>query len=514
MKESPKNSGALEGQLTAAYVLNGLLEKAKEQSAAENLAHKTAAQDAQNAYEAFNNAMKHIEKARDFVSPTNLHNVLGSGPTKHGEIAEQVEVCVTNARQVIRKLPEIANIDNVPRTGAVDYDINGIPIQSKFYNNAERTLEQGVLEHLSKYPNFASDANLYGYPDKAGIYHIPKDQYETLLQIKNGGYIEGLRGTTQEKIRNSILSLEERTGKDFSEVVRPSISKYSEVQINTVEKNLDGHEESLKEYNKNEIKKIRENEQKELEHAQHISDPSLSEALKASAVSATISAATSAGIKIYSKIKAGKKLSDFSLDDWKDVGIDFAKGGVKGGITGAGIYGLTKLGGYPAPFAGAMMSASVGLASLAIDYKIGKINKSDFASAACSLSVETGLVAVGTAIGQTFIPIPVLGGIIGSAVSKSAIEITKYVMGEKEKELIEDMEKEYQKLYQNLSTQEKAELEKINSFYDKLGGLISGAMDIDINIRFRKSIKLCQFLNIPEKEIIKSTSELDDFMLS
>lgn len=513
MNESPKNSGALEGQLTAAYVLNGLLEKAKEQSAAENLVHETATQDVQNAYDAFNNAMKHIEKARDFVSPAHLRNVLGNDSTKHGEIAEQVEVCVTNARQVIRRLPEIANIDNVPRTGPVDYDINGIPFQSKFYNNAERTLDRGVLEHLSKYPNFPSDASLYGYPDKAGVYHVPKDQYEILLRIKNGDYIEGLRGTTQEKIRNLIRSLEERTGKDFNEVVQPSISKYGDVQVNTVEKTLDGHEESLKEYNKNEIKKIRENEQKELENAQHISDPSLSEALKASAVSASISAATSAGIKIYSKIKAGKKISDFSLDDWKDVGIDFAKGGMKGGITGAGVYGLTKVGGYPAPFAGAMMSASVGLASLAIDYKKGNISKSDFAAAACSLSVETGLVAVGTAIGQTFIPIPVLGGIIGSAVSKSAIEITKYVVGEKEKELIEGMEREYQKFCQNLSIQEKTELERINSFYDKLGGLVSGAMDIDINIRFRKSIELCRFVNIPEKEIIKNISELDDFML-
>ena len=87
------------------------------------------------------------------------------------------------------------------------------------------------------------------------------------------------------------------------------------------------------------------------------------------------------------------------------------------------------------------------------------------------------------------------------------------MVGEKEKELIEGMEREYQKFCQNLSIQEKTELERINSFYDKLGGLVSGAMDIDINIRFRKSIELCRFVNIPEKEIIKNISELDDFML-
>ncbi len=514
MNESHKSSGAVEGQLAAAYVLDGLIKKASEQNAAEVLAHETAAQETQNAFNAFNNAMKYIEKARDFASPAHLPHVLGSDSTKHGEIAEQVEVCVTNARQVIQRLPEIADIDNVPRTGPVDYEIDGVPYQSKFYNNAERSLERGVLEHLGKYPEFTSDASLYGYPDKAGIYHLPKDQFEILLRIKNGEVIEGLRGTTQERIYKAILALEERTGKGFSEVVRPSISNYNEVQINTVGKTLDKHEESLKEYNRNEIEKIREEEQKEIEQAQHISDPSISEALKAAGISAAISAATSAGIKIYSKIKSGKKISAFSLDDWKDVGIDFAKGGAKGGITGAGIYGLTRIANYPAPFAGAMMSASVGLTSLVIDYKRGKISRSDFSAAACSLSVETGIVAVGAAIGQALIPVPALGGVVGTAVAKSALEITKHIMGDREKELIESMEKEYQQLCEKLNKQELEEIKKIDAYYDKLGGLISGAMSVDINVRFNKSIELCQFVSVPQEEIIDSLSKLDDFMMS
>lgn len=518
MKESRKkrnsSSGVVESQLSAAYILQGLEQKAMEQMAAFSAADAVAVQSTQNAQNAFNSAINEIEKIRDFASPGNLTHVLGRESTKHGEIAEQVEVGVTNAFNIVKGLPKVANIASVPRTGPVDYDINGTPIQSKFYNGPKNTLEHGVLEHLEKYPKFTSDATLYGYADKAGYYHIPKDQYEQLLTIKNGGTIDGLKGLTIEGLKKSIQDLEQRTGKDFSEVVKPSISEYDNVKINTIGKNLDGHEQSLKKINRDQLDSIQKKHKSDTAKAEHITDASWGEAVKASTVSAAIMGVTSAGIKIYAKIKEGKNIGSFTLEDWKDVGIDFAKGSVKGSITGAGIYGLTKIGGYPAPFAGAIMSGSVGLASLAIDYKSGKINQSDFADAACALSVESGITAVGTAIGQAIIPIPVLGGIIGTAVTKSALEITKYIMGNKEKELIAKMERDFQTYCKKLDAQEQALLKQITEYYDKLGGLIAGAMDIDVNKRLASSIELAQFVKVPEKEIIHNNNELDDFMMN
>ncbi len=517
MKGSPKNrkssNGAVEGQLSAAFVLQGLEQKAQEQMAVYSAVQLSAVQSSQNAQNAFNAAVDEIEKIRDFVSPGNLAHVLGRESTKHGEIAEQVEVGVTNAFQVIKGLPKVANVESVPRTGPVDYDIHGTPIQSKFYNGSKNTLEHGVLEHLEKYPKFTTDASLYGYPDKAGFYHVPKDQYEQLLSVKNGGSIAGMKDSTVEGLRKSIQELEQKTGKDFSEVVKPSLSNYDDVKIHNIGKTLDDHEESLKRINREQLDSIEEKRKADMVKADHVTDASWAEAAKASAVSAAIMGVTSAGIRVYSKIKEGKKIGSFTLEDWKDVGIDFAKGAGKGGITGAGIYGLTKLGGYPAPFAGAMVSGPVGLASLAIDYKNGKINRSDFADAACALSVETGLTAVGTAIGQALIPIPVLGGIIGTAVTKSALEITKYIMGNQEKELIAKMERDYMTLCKKLDAEEAALLKQINDYYDKLGGLIAGSMNLDVNIRLKNSIELARYVKVPEKEIIHNNRELDDFML-
>lgn len=55
---------------------------------------KLAAQD-----RAFEIAAEQIDKVREFL--TNPQNILGSAITKHGEIAEQVEVGIRNARSQI-----------------------------------------------------------------------------------------------------------------------------------------------------------------------------------------------------------------------------------------------------------------------------------------------------------------------------------------------------------------------------------------------------------------------------
>jgi hypothetical protein len=50
---------------------------------------------------AFENAGEQMLKVRDFIASPNT--ILGSTGTKHGEIAEQVEVGVRNARQALEE---------------------------------------------------------------------------------------------------------------------------------------------------------------------------------------------------------------------------------------------------------------------------------------------------------------------------------------------------------------------------------------------------------------------------
>ena len=326
-------------------------------------------------------------------------------------------------------------------------------------------------------------------------------------------YYNRISFRTINKCKAVIQQIENETGKTFTEVVRPGISTYNEVQLGNVDKTLDGYESEFKNTNAKEVKEIRQERDKQKTEAQHLTDPSWGEALKYSAVAAVISGGTSVGIKIYSKIHGGKNIVDFTLADWKEIGYDFIKGSVKGGISGLGIYSLTKLGGFSAPFAGAMVSTAMGIASLASDYKKGNISKLDFSESACSLSVEAGLSAIGAALGQAIIPIPVLGAIIGTATIKSALEISKYVFGKKEAALIEEMQKDYENFVRNLNAESYEIIQQMDAYYTKLDGYIDAALSKESAVKFYGSIELCHFLKVPESYIIHDTLELDNFML-
>ncbi len=490
----------LENQVVSSFIQEGINQK--ERILFERLAEiqQAATEKMQYAQTALNESLKCVENVRDFVS--DPEHILGSMQTKHGEIAEHIEVEIRNGRDILKHLKPTATFEGVGRTAPEDYIINGVQVQSKFINGANKSLDH-VLGHMKNYPGFIEN----------GYYHIPKDQYELISKIANGESIEGVSIKTINKCKEVIKQIEEESGKSFSEVVKPGISTYKEVQLGSVDETLDGYEQEFKETNAQEVKAIKQERNSQKSEAQHITDASWGEALKYGAVAAVISGGTSAGIKIYSKIRTGKKITNFSLDDWKEVGYDFTKGGVKGGISGISIYGLTKLGGFSAPFAGAMVSTAMGIASLASDYRKGEITKLDYSESACSLSVDAGLSAIGAAIGQTVIPIPVLGAIIGTATAKASLEISKYIYGKKETALIEQMQKEYDELVSNLDKEALEIIRQMDNYYSKLGGYIDAALDKDSAKAFRGSIDLCVNLGVPKEKTIHNHSELDEFIL-
>jgi len=509
-----KSVNILEDQTVAGIVQEQINRKLQEQAETLSAIASDAAKKTVLANEAFSEANSFIEQARDFVSPSNLSNVLGNDTTKHGEIAEKLEVCFRNGRNVLNQEKVIAELlqEGKDRIGPTDYIINDVPVQSKFINGTTKSLYH-VTEHLKKYPGYANDATQYGFPGQHGEYHIPKDQYEVLQKIMSGDTSE-MSSKTVRACKQYINEIEQTTGKHFTEVVKPSLKSYREVQLGRVDDTINVEEQHYEDVHQDNINKIRDEEYKQCEAAKHITDASWAEAFKAAGISAAISGTVSAGLRIYSKIKEGKSISNFDLEDWKDVGFDFVKGGAKGGVSGLAIYGLTKLGGFSAPFAGAVVSTSVGITSLYIDYKNGKIDEVDFSDAACALSVEAGMAAIGSAIGQCVIPIPIVGAIIGAVVAQSALKVTQSIVGNKEKELISRMQEEYDTLVKELDASASKIIEKITEYFDKLGGFIEAALNKDTQIRLYGSIELCRMFNVPESVILKNAEDVDKYMLS
>jgi hypothetical protein len=88
----------------------------------------------QNLNAAFSSAMREMKTVRDFVNVSE--HIQGNLKTKHGEIAEHVHVGVTRAWDVFRGYAPSATFDGIGRTAPVDYQVNGVDIQSKYINGS------------------------------------------------------------------------------------------------------------------------------------------------------------------------------------------------------------------------------------------------------------------------------------------------------------------------------------------------------------------------------------------
>ena len=94
-------------------------------------------------------------------------HILGNPKTKHGEIAENVDVWFHNADQIMHNRKADATFEDVGRTVAADYKVHGVDVQSKYINGANNSLSH-VLKHMKDYKG---NYEAFG---KDGYYVIPK----------------------------------------------------------------------------------------------------------------------------------------------------------------------------------------------------------------------------------------------------------------------------------------------------------------------------------------------------
>lgn len=417
--------------------------------------------------------------------------ILGCAATKHGEIAEQVEVGVRRANQALNNETMTATFDGVGRTAPEDYIIDGIAAQSKFLNGTNNNLS-AVLGHMDKYSEFGRDGSYY---------HIPKDEFQTIEKIINGESVDGLNQKTINAIQEKVAKIEEETGKSFTEVVKPGVSDYAEIQQGKVSETLDKHKEEISEENKEIKEKISQDH-----------EASLAEGFKAAAVAGAVGAAVSLTTSLYKKNKEGKKFykGDFTAQDWKDVGISTSQGGAIGAISGGAIYGLTNYASLSAPFAGAVVSAAKGIGSLINDLNKGEISKDEFTELGMVICSEAAIVGFATAAGQAAIPIPVLGAVIGSIAGSMLANF----LGDKNKKTAYVIRQEMNEYIQQLDNTYKKLVSQILAEFEKLGELTKAAFDIQHNYRLvEASLELAKAYGVKESKMIKTSEDLDAFIL-
>lgn len=360
---------------------------------------------------ALKEALQCIDEVYDFVGTPE--HILGNKHTKHGEIAEHTDVAFQNAWNVLRGKEKEASFNNVGRTAPEDYVVAGVKVQSKYINGTSKSLSH-VLEHLEKYKdiNFGRDGSYYV---------IPKDQYNEIQRILKGNTDE-FGNKTVNAIKEKVKQIEKETGRSFFDVVKPGNVDYAEVQQGAIHKTLYKETKKLQENADEQKSAVDAESQKQKNIAKENAKPSWKKAAVSAGITAGISGGFELSFGIYCKCKQGKKIREFTAKDWQELGIDTARASIEGGISGLALYGLTNYTNTPAPIAAAGMTMAFSLVDLIYEYATHKISKDDFMRMCQVLLLNTAICIVGAALGEKLIPIPMLGSMIGSAITNNVFD--------------------------------------------------------------------------------------------
>lgn len=451
----------------------------------------------------FGKALDCMDSVRKFIGTPE--HILGSTATKHGEIAEQVEVGLHNAKNILHRLPETGIIDSniVARTGPIDYIIDNVNIQSKFCNGEINTLK-AVLEHFEKYPDWISG--------QEGQYVIPKDQFETIIKLLNGE-TTGNSLRYDDKVLYFVSKIQEKAGKPFVDIVRPASVNYADVQFGKINSTLDIKTDELKAENENIRRNIKTNAAEQKEQVVETHKPTLGEAGKATLYSAGVAFGITFAAKIWEKKNQGKDLSKFTKDDFKEIGLYSAKAAGKGGLSGLAIYSLTNYAKCNAPVASAIVSAAFGVASLADDYINHRITYEEFKESGTIVCADAAVAGIGAVLGQVVIPIPYIGAVIGSVAANTFWKLLKEHEGIGKYIDLDKLKAEIKADFEKVNAEAQKYIKKIEEHYAKIGGLINYAFDKEVNIQIRFEYSKQLAIACGVENPLETKEDIDDYFL-
>lgn len=452
---------------------------------------------------AFADALKEILNVREKISTPE--HIIGSELTKHGEIAEIAEVGIRNAREIIQGRAGNAVWDSTDRFAVQDYTINDVSVQSKFYNGINNTL-RGVIDHAKLYPD-------YGRTDD-GYFHIARDQYETIVKILRGDNV-GLSTRSADTIRAKVHELEILRNRSFDDLVRPASHDYADVTRGKIQQTLERHEVELSNENQTIKEDIQERHRRSIEKAQEASAPSFGELGKVMASGAVIGASLQMTVSVYQKLRVEKKSPmQWTSQDWEEIGENTLSGGIKGGVAAGALYGLTNYSSLSAPFAGAVVSSGLAMGILVRQYHAGEISFDEFTELSIVTTMEAGIAAAGAALGQTLIPIPIMGALIGGTVARLASAHGRRMLGAESDRFAERLHNQYLEAIAGIDAEHIEILHKLEEEILTFGELTSAAFDLNLNANLlvSNSIILATEYGVPQKEILRTTSDIDSYI--
>ena len=461
------------------------------------IAMKMIEDEARNVILNKDNASKILNYARD-----NIEDVIvkkrGGDFGGHGFIAEFAEAGIVNARRAIEGLNPIVKVLN--DNGPADLLIGRNTIQMKFYNNLRDELAQSFHYSAKMKMMFPKDHVLVFEKIMAGAKEVEL----------NGKRLSIKQITDIRQIINDITESKGLTS--YKSWMKSSVLNYNDVQKNSINSFLDSEEKNIR---KTVRLKQQELNKKRLV-AQKNSLPKIKEANKIARNAAFLQGGLAFMSTVYGKYKEGKTIFEFEQSDWVDCGLETVQGAVKGTISGYAIYGLTNVCKMSAPNASALVTATYGMVDIVLKYRASEITQDELVNLITLNVMDSSIASLGACIGQTMIPFPVLGAVLGSITCSIIWELGKGILSDREQELIQNYRENLDNHIKKLDDKYKIIFNDIIDKYHKLGRLQDYSFDLSINtrLRFEYSIELAENLEISDNQILHNLEEIDNYFLN
>lgn len=440
-------------------------------------------------------ALTSIDDALDEIKKVVTSN-RGGLKGMHGFIAEIAETGIGNARSQVQGGNRVYQwVDN---NGPVDLMRAGTAIQQKFYAAGNSFGLDAITEHLRKYPDFIKSGHRYQIPNDhyevvRELYHMPREEAGKVLSRAGGGPSFRDWQRVQTFFKDSSVPFDS---------LEPSHLDYHEVQQGTYEATMSREKESLT-----------ETDQNRRDSAYLESKPTLKQGAQVTTTAAVIEGGTTFVMAVIARRRAGKKLSEFTDDDWKaittETGISFAKGGVRG----FSIYTLTNFTATSAAAANAIVTAAFGVAEQAHKLRRREITEQEFIENAELISLEAAVSALSSVIGQAIIPIPILGAVIGNSVGMVMHRAVSSSLSKREAELITGYLEEQRVLDDQLAAEYQELVEQLDAVMSEYIELLGYAFSPDVELALAGSVNLALELGVASEDVLDSEEKINAYFL-
>lgn len=160
--------------------------------------------------------------------------------------------------------------------------------------------------------------------------------------------------------------------------------------------------------------------------------------------------------------------------------------------------------------------AGFAVAAIGKRYAAGEITIGEFLELGQLACVESAIVGMSAAIGQTLIPVPVLGAVVGTIAGRMVMKFGRSYLGKESETLQRQLETYYNQCLAKIDRAYQEVAARIIAQYEQLGDLTKAAFDQAKNtaLRLSASVELAQAYGVEQTEIIRTVNQLDVFMLS